>query len=320
MDISLFLEENNASGINYIDTKKATWQEITEYCEKNIQTWRVSGNGTHYLKKNFWCRHDKHGPDGERPCRICGPYREWSREKDVRDKLGVAFSSSSTLYMTRTGDEDETRKLLFRIKKKGGKYLSIPANEDGGKLFLLDIYDRISNPVAVGLQEAADSFMPLRNNTEWGYFSGGLGLADRDGDGSGDTISYVIPARLNVIVPKELMLGVETEAVLLVDIDRITGDNAERAILSKLKLVEDILHECGFPEAKHVGEKEISISLAKLQQTWFAAKIIPKSVNDIGVYPIGMSIEIGQTIDAGLQSLKTRNRTYMELHPEEETG
>lgn len=316
MDISLFLEENSAVGVDYIDIKKATWQEITEYCEKNVQAWRVSGNGTHYLKKNFWCRHDKRGPDGERPCKICGPYREWSREKDVRDKLGIAFSSSSTLYMTRTGNEDETRKLLFRIKKKGGKYLSIPSNDDGGKLFLLDIYDRMSNPVAVGLQEAADSFMPLRNNTEWGYFSGGLGLADRDDSNDEDVISYVIPARLNVTIPKELMLGVETEAVLMVGIDQITRENAEKAVCEKLRLVEEILHECGFPEAKHVGQREISISLNKLQHTWFAAKIIPVSTNDIKSYPVGVSIEINQTINAGILSLKERNRNYISLHPD----
>ncbi|MEL0099662.1 MAG: hypothetical protein VW907_08915, partial [Opitutae bacterium] len=150
-----------------------------------------------------------------------------------------------------------------------------------------------------------------------GYFSGGLGLADRDDNSSDDVISYVIPARLNVTIPKELMLGVETEAVLLVGIDRITRENAERAVLSKLELVEKILHECGYPEARHVGQKEISISLNKLQQTWFAAKIIPVSTNDMRAYPIGVSIEINQTIDAGILSLKERNRNYLELHPEE---
>jgi hypothetical protein len=314
MDIEAFLEDYGEKPSTYINLKKATRQEKVEYCERNLMIWCVSGNGTHYERKAFWCRYGTEGQNGERACKICGPYREWKREKEVRDKLGAAFASSSTLYMTRVPDEDDVKKLLFRIKKRGGRYLSIPLNDEGGKLFLLDIYDKISNPVAVGLQDAADSFMPLRHNTEWGYFSGGLGKTDQEDED--DTISYVIPARLNVAVPKELMAGVETEAVLTVGIDTITRENAVEAVFAKLALMERILVECGFPDAKHVGEVEITMSLRKLQQTWFSAKIVPASVTDMKMYPIATSLEIGKTIESGLETLKEKNRSYVEQNPD----
>jgi hypothetical protein len=315
LNIGAFLEENRESTDRYINIKSATWQEVTDYCEKNEQVWHTSGNGTHYQRKLFWCRHDREGPDGERPCSICGPYSAWKREREVRDKLGAAFASSATLYLTRTTDVAETIRLQERLKKKGGKYLGIPLNEDGGKLFLLDVYDKLSNPVAVGLQEAADSFLPLRNNTEWGNFSGGLGKTGTDED-EDDAITYFIPAKLNIPVPKDLMLGVETEAVLTIGIDELDADNAEYAIKKKFSMVERILKECGFQDVTHVGEREISISLRKLQQTWFAAKIIPVSVNDMSSYPIAVSIEIEQTIKSGIERLKRHNREWLALHPD----
>jgi hypothetical protein len=184
-------------------------------------------------------------------------------------------------------------------------------NEDGGRVFLLDIYDRVSDPFVVDLQTAAEYFMPLRGNTEWGYFSGPLGKTDEQDED--DTIAYTIPARLNVTVPNELMVGVETEAVLMVGIDTITSGNAQGAVRAKLLLIDSILRECGFPYAEHVGEQGISISLRKLKSTWFSARIMPVSETDLKSYPTGISMEIDTAARTGLEQLKKRNREYMAL-------
>lgn len=315
-NVAEFLESYSSSN-NFIDIKSSSWHEITEYCERDEKTWRVAGNGTHYLVKKFWCRHDKEGKCGERPCKICSSYKEWSRKKEIKDKLAIAFASSSTLYLATTSNGEETRKLLKRIRRQDGKHLSIPSNDDGGKVFLLDMYDKMSNPMVVDLQTAAEYFMPMRGHTEWGYFSGPLGKIDDGQQDEDDAVSYTIPARLNVTVPNELMTGIETEAVLTVGIDTITSENAQTAVRSKLLLIDSILRECGFPYAEHVGEQEINISLRKLRSTWFSARIMPVSENDLKSYPVGISMEIDTAAKTGLNQLKKRNREYMALHGSE---
>jgi hypothetical protein len=314
-DVVSFIEEYSRPD-NFINTKESTWQSVTEYCEKDKKTWRVAGNGTHYLVKKFWCRHDGHGPDKERPCKICSSYKEWSRKKEVKDKLAVAFSSSSTLYLATTGNNTETKRLLKRLRAHGGKHLSIPMNDNGGKVFLLDMYDKVSDPFVVDLQTAAAYFLPLRGNTEWGYFSGPLGKIDEQDED--DTIAYTIPSRLNVTVPNELMIGVETEAVLTIGIDMITNENAQGVVRAKLLLIDSILRESGFPYAEHIGEQEINISLRKLKSTWFSAKIMPVSETDLKSYPTGISMEIDTAARTGLEQLKKRNREYMALQADAE--
>lgn len=316
MNLNQFLEQNPVRE-NFIDIKNSSWDEITAYCEKDEKMWRVSGNGMHYLVKKFWCGHYSDGPNGERPCSICKGYRDWGRERDVRDKIGYAFKSSSTLYITNTMDKAETNRLIYRLQKRGGRYLSIPSNEDGGKLFLLDLYDKLSDPVATTQEEALDRFLPFKDKTQWGNFSGNFGKeTDGDEQDSDDTVTYTMPTKLNVYIPKELMHGVETEAILRVSFDELTIDNVEEALNEKLSLVENILNECGVKNAKHVGEQEVSISLRKLKDTWFAAKVSVISHNDLRAFPTGISAELENTARNGLVQLMKSNRSYLAEHEE----
>lgn len=97
------------------------------------------------------------------------------KSKKVINRIEKAFSGEGKIYMTETETSHESTRLLFRIKKRKGKYLSIPMNDKGGRIFLLNMYDKILKPTIATEDQVRDKFVELYAKNYDGYFSGGLG-------------------------------------------------------------------------------------------------------------------------------------------------
>lgn len=97
------------------------------------------------------------------------------RARGVIKKISNAFASGEQIYITETETGAESTKLLFRIKKRKGKYLSIPMNDNGGRVFLLNLYDKKLTPTVAVEEQVCERFIELYAKNYNGYFSGGLG-------------------------------------------------------------------------------------------------------------------------------------------------
>lgn len=304
-DVQGFLNKYSASK----NFSLLTWQEKTELCESNHKSWLVANNGGYQLKKNFYCSHYKTGPNGERPCVICKPMKEKARRLEIEKKVSLVFNGNQFMYLVATKSEDETKRLLHRVKKRKSKYLSSPTDEAGGRLFLMDMFDPLSNPEPVDLSLATTMFLRTAANTEYGNIAGSY-LTDENDD---DVLVYVMPNKLYSVpeVDPELMSNVETEAILTIGFNEITMDNAADLIQKKLALKIQILTECGFKDVKHVGEKEVKVRLAQLRDTWFTAKVSVISNFSLDRFPQGIALKIKEAEEEGLRQLKKENREYL---------
>lgn len=94
------------------------------------------------------------------------------RRKEVENKFIRVFGENGILYMAATKTQDETRKLVYRIKKRKVRYLSIPTGPNGQRVFILGVHDKLSRSKEIKRADAIELFVPLGENTEWGYFSG----------------------------------------------------------------------------------------------------------------------------------------------------
>jgi hypothetical protein len=303
------IEELGEFLLPYKPFGKMTWQDKTDYCEKSDFGYAVADNGMLVKRKKFWCKHADYGPDGEPPCKICGPLKERKRRDAVVEKVTAAFDITNVLYMTQTENEAETKALLYRLRKRGGRSLSIPCNPNGGKLFLLDMFDEVTKPEMADQYDAVTSFSFLRNNTDWGYLSGNLKPSDPDDEDR--IVTFIRPLWLTVAIDDELSNGVQTEAVLTIGVREITPENFERLIGEKLDLTLKILHECGYPDAQYSGEKEVSVPFRLLRDSWFSAQLRPVTTNSLAQYPRAVSWRLRKAADDGLAQLKQENRTYL---------
>lgn len=98
----------------------------------------------------------------------------WKSRKVIK-RIEKAFAGEGKIYMTETETSHESTRLLFRIKRRKGKYLSIPLNDKGGRIFLLNLYDKILKPTVATEEQVRDKFVELYAKNYDGYFSGGLG-------------------------------------------------------------------------------------------------------------------------------------------------
>lgn len=298
---------------NYLDFKNLSWEQELELCGKPYPG--MSSTATGGLKRNrhYRCHHHEQGPNGEPACPDCKRIYEWRKSKRVEESITDAFDNNSVLYLTRTSDAAETKRLIDRVRRKGGRYLSIPCNADGGKVFLLDRFDKITRSIQTTKDDALNSFMPFRDKSDWGYFSGNLNKSEQSAD---DLVEYTIPDKLNVTIDEDLWLGIETEATLSIGIDEITESNAGEAVRRRLYLMRDIASECGFKNVKYTSEKEVKISLSELKDSWMSAGIRLVSKSDIKRYPPAVSWKLWQVAEAGIDDLKAKNRSYLSDHPE----
>ncbi len=312
--INTFLESIvTGKSSNYLDFDNLTWDEELSICGKLYPGMSSTANGGLKRNKHYRCHHYKEGPNGEPACPDCKRIYEWRKSKRVEDSIVDAFDNNSVLYLTRTLDAGETKKLINRMKRRGGRYLAIPCNEDGGKVFILDKYDKITRSAQTTKEDAIASFIPFRDKSEWGYFSGNLNTAKANVD---DYIVYTIPDKLNVTIDDLLWLGIETEATLSVGIEEITEENAEEAVTNRLYLMRDIAIECGYDGAMYTSEKEVKISLSELQNSWLSAGIRLVSKSDITRYPPALTWRLWRVAEAGIDELKRSNRSYLAEHEE----
>lgn len=293
---------------NYLDFDNLSWEQELALCGKPYPGMSSTATGGLKQNKHFRCHHHKPGPNGEPACPDCKRIYEWKKSRRVEDSISDVFKENSVLYLTRTSDSAETKRLVDRVRRKGGRYLSIPCNDSGGKVFLLDKFDKITGSAQATRDMAMASFMPFRDKSEWGYFSGNLNKTEPDID---DLIEYTIPDKLNVTIDDDLWLGIETEATLSIGIEEITKETAGESVRKRLILMRDIARECGFDNAKYTSEKDVKISLSELKNSWMSAGIRLVSKSDIRRYPPAVSWKLWQVAESGIDDLKKANRVYL---------
>jgi hypothetical protein len=310
-DINEFMGKFSSSK----DFSLLSWQDKTDLCESNHKSWKVTNNGGYRRVKNFYCNHYKEGPDGEPPCRICKDMREKARRKEISSKVASAFNGNQFMHIAVTTNEDDTRRLGYRIKKKKANYISIPSGENGGRIFLMDRFDELSSSEAVDVQMATTMFLHADCHASSGNLAGNI-KPEVDAD---DSITYMLPVKLHSIpeVDSELMHDVETEAILTIGFDEITIDNAAMLIAKKLEIKLKILEECGFSAVSHAGEKEVTVRLSQLKDTWYTARVSIVSNLSLDRFPVGIAMKIKEAEHEGLRKLREDNRGYLRRKAEE---
>jgi hypothetical protein len=98
----------------------------------------------------------------------------WKRQVLIEKAIDRAFSTNNTVYTVKTKDAKNTVMLINRMKRRHGKYLSIPCNEFGGKIFLIDRYDKKTRSQEITRSDAIDLFVVFKDKSAWGYLSGNM--------------------------------------------------------------------------------------------------------------------------------------------------
>lgn len=305
---SNFLEEFLSIGSGPKPFNEWTWDDEVAHCGVAYSGMKSTPGGGIVQNAYYRCHHYKDGPNGEKACENCRKIHDWQKQTRIEDAISEAFENNPVLYLTRTIDAKETKRLSNRARKKGGRYMSIPCNADGGKIFILNIPDDISGACATTKENAIECFMPFRDKSEWGYMSGNLYKATTKPD---DYIKYTIPDGLNVTIEEELRLGIEAEATLTIGIEQITRENAAIAVVRRLRLIESIARECGFPNAAYTKESEVTVSLEKLQESWHSAQMKLSTKSSLKNYPPSLIWKLNTVKENGLKDLKKFNRQYM---------
>lgn len=101
------------------------------------------------------------------------------RIKNIERIMNIIFSQYEVIYFSRTETKADAKRFSNRIRKRNGKHISIPCNDDGGRLFLTDLFDQASSSMVITQDVATKSFLPFRNFKN-GYLSGNMHYASAE--------------------------------------------------------------------------------------------------------------------------------------------
>lgn len=88
----------------------------------------------------------------------------WKRSEkdlDIEYRVKSIFDAYNPIYFSETKGKTESDRFIYRAKKRGAKYLSIPSNEFGGRAFLSNEQDNLVPSVIASRMDTLKIFIAL---------------------------------------------------------------------------------------------------------------------------------------------------------------